>query len=141
MGRPIRLLAVTRSRRLSGGGAFKFDIDTLKRMGAMPVFYIPQPINEEGEGVTSLGSTLVVQSTDAMILAMRFAGITQVLAEAPDVKEGRFDCTFGFQNLKTFSLDVTEARKTLDALSYAITSAGNARTQPDRASQLLLSGR
>jgi len=87
-----------------GHFALEFDIDTLKRMGAMPVFYIPQSIGEDGEGVTSLGSTLVIQSTDAMILAMRFAGVAQMLAGAPDANEGRFDCTFGFQNLKTFSL-------------------------------------
>jgi len=106
-----------------GHFALEFDIDTLKRMGAMPVFYIPQPISEGGDGVTSLGSTLVVQSTDAMVLAMRFAGIQKMLAEAVDVNEGRFDCTFGFQNLKTFSLDVAETRKTLEAISYAITPA------------------
>jgi hypothetical protein len=104
-----------------GHFALEFDIDTLKRMGAMPVFYIPQSVGEDGEGVTSLGTTLVIQSIDAMILAMRLAGVTKVLAEAPDVNEGRFDCTFGFQNLKTFSLDVAETRKSLEGLLYAIT--------------------
>ncbi len=106
-----------------GHFALEFDIETLKRMGAMPVFYIPQSAASDGDGVASLGSTLVVQSIDAMILAMRLAGIAEVLEEAPEVNEGRFDCTFGFTNLKTFSLDVAETRKVLEAFAYAITSA------------------
>jgi hypothetical protein len=77
-----------------GHFALEFDVDTLKRMGAMPVFYIPQSAGD-GEGVASLGSTLVMQSTDAMILAMRLAGITKMLADATGVNEGRFDCTCG----------------------------------------------
>ncbi len=104
-----------------GHFALEFDIDILKCMGALPVFYIPQSGNDDGTGAASLGSTLVIQSIDAMILAMRLAGIAKVLAEAPGVSEGRFDCTFGFQNPKTFSLDVAETRKALEAFSYAIT--------------------
>lgn len=104
-----------------GHFALEFDIDTLKSMAAMPVFYIPQSATEDKEGGTSLGSTLVIQSIDAMILAMRVAGISKSLSDAPGVTTARFDCTFGFQNLKTFSLDIAEARKTLEALSYAIT--------------------
>ena len=104
-----------------GHFALEFDIDTLKSMAAMPVFYIPQAVSEDKEGVTSLGSMLVIQSIDAMILAMRLAGISKNLSDAPGVTTGRFDCTFGFQNLKTFSLDVAETRNTLEAFSYAIT--------------------
>jgi hypothetical protein len=107
-----------------GHFALEFDIETLKRMGAMPVFYIPQSAAGDGDGVASLGSTLVVQSIDAMILAMRVAGVAGVLAEAPEVNEGRFDSTFGFSNLRTFSLDVAETRKVLEAFTYAITPAG-----------------
>ena len=103
-----------------GHFALEFDIETLKRMGAMPVFYIPQPAARDGDGAASLGSTLVMQSTDAMILAMRLADIAEVL---PEVNEGRFDCTVGFTNLKTFSLDVAETRKVLEAFAYAITPA------------------
>jgi hypothetical protein len=105
-----------------GHFALEFDVSVLKSMGAMPVFYIPQATgNGDGTGVTSLGSTLVVQSIDAMILAMRLAGIKRVLDEAPQVDQGRFNCTFGFQQQVTFNLDVPETRKTLEAFTYALT--------------------
>ncbi len=66
-------------RRSFGHFALEFDISTLKRLGAMPVFYIPQSADPDTNEVTSLGSTLVVQSIDAMILAMRLAGVKKVL--------------------------------------------------------------
>jgi len=104
-----------------GHFAIEFDVQTLKRMGAMPVFYIPQATETDEHSVASLGSTLVIQAIDAMILAMRLAGVKKNLDEAPHVIEGRFDCNFGFEKLKTFSLDVPETRKTLEAFCYALT--------------------
>jgi hypothetical protein len=50
---------------------------------------------------------------------MRLAAIKKLLDEAPLGEH--LDCTFGFEKLKTFSLDVKETRKTLDAFSYALT--------------------
>jgi hypothetical protein len=102
-----------------GHFALEFDVNTLKRLGAMPVFYIPQATGEDTVGVTSLGSTLVVQSIDAMILAMRLAGIKKKLDESPLLD--RLDCELGFQKLKTFSLDAQETRKALEAFTYALT--------------------
>lgn len=69
--------------------------------------------------MTSLGSTLVVQSIDAMQLMMRLAGMKKNLDD-PELY-GPLVCDFGFQNPKTFSFDVPETRATLEALSYALT--------------------
>jgi hypothetical protein len=102
-----------------GHFALEFDVNTLKRLGAMPVFYIPQATGEDAVGVTSLGSTLVVQSIDAMILAMRLAAIKKLLDDA--ALGDRLDCTFGFEKLKTFSLNVRETHNTLEAFTYALT--------------------
>jgi hypothetical protein len=102
-----------------GHFALEFDIHTLKRLGAMPVFYIPQATDEDTYGVTSLGATLVVQAIDAMVLAMRIAGVKSLL-EAP-ATEKEIDCIFGFTTPKTFRLDVAETRKVLEAFTYAIT--------------------
>ena len=102
-----------------GHFALEFQVDTLKRLGAMPVFYIPQVTDGDTNGVTSLGSTLVVQSIDAMILAMRFSEVKRILDQFP-VGE-RLDCTFGFEKLKTFNLHAEELRKFLDAFAYALT--------------------
>ncbi len=104
-----------------GSFALEFRVDTLKQMGAMPVFYIPRAMQIDGIGVTSLGSTLVMQSIDAMVLMMRLAGVKKNLDDAPYVRHGRFDVTTGFEKPRTFNLDVPETRKTLEALSYALT--------------------
>jgi hypothetical protein len=102
-----------------GHFALEFEVDTLKRMGVMPVFYIPRATEEDPNGLMSLGSTLVVQSIDAMILAMRLAGIKDILDKSP--VGDRLDCTFGFEKLKTFSLDVPKTRETIEAFTYALT--------------------
>jgi len=90
-------------------------------MGALPVFYIPQATTADASEINSLGSILVMQMIDAMVLVMRLAGVKQNLDDAPDVTEGRFDNTFGFEKPKTFSLDVRETRNALEAFCYGLT--------------------
>ena len=92
----------------------------LKSLGALPVFYIPIPSDEESE-VAWLGSTLVLQVIDAMILATRMSGIKQIVEQNTYPVTENIDCTFGFQNLKSFKLNVTETRKFLEAFTYALT--------------------
>lgn len=102
-----------------GHFALELKVDTLKGLGAMPVFYIPQATDNDPSGVVSLGSTLVIQSIDAMILAMRFSEVKKILDQFP-VGE-RLDCTFGFEKLKTFNLHVEELRKFIEGFTYALT--------------------
>jgi hypothetical protein len=102
-----------------GHFALEFDISTLKRLGAMPVFYIPQSTDADTSEIPSLGSTLVVQSIDAMILAMRLAGVKRIFDQSRAGE--RVDCTFGFAKSKTFTLDVEETRKAIEAFTYALT--------------------
>jgi Putative abortive phage resistance protein AbiGi, antitoxin len=104
-----------------GSFALEFDVDVLKSLGAMPVFYIPQATDNDKTGVTSLGSTLVIQLIDAMILAMRLTGVRKNLDDAPDATAGRFDCEFGFEKPKKFNLDVAETRRVLEAFCFALT--------------------
>jgi hypothetical protein len=101
-----------------GHFALEFDVSVIKRLGAMPVFYIPQPVDEDTTEITSLGSTLVVQSMDAMILAMRLAGVKRLVETTLDEC---VDCTFGFQRLKTFNFDAQETRNFIDGFTYALT--------------------
>jgi hypothetical protein len=104
-----------------GHFALEFEIDVLKGLGAIPVFYIPRQISGGGE-VAALGSILVIQIIDAMILAMRLAGVKKKLDDAP-FATGEFPCTFGFTEtkLQTFNLDVAEARKFIQAFTYSLT--------------------
>ena len=100
-----------------GHFALEFEIDVL----TIPVFYIPRQVGSEGE-VTALGSILVIQIIDAMILAMRLAGVKKILEDAP-LAAGEFPCTFGFTEtkLQTFNLDVAETRKVIEAFTYSLT--------------------
>jgi hypothetical protein len=102
-----------------GHFALEFRIDTLKSLGAIPVFYIPQASKEGGEPI-ELGSTVVVQLIDAMVLAMRLAGIKQAL-ESSDEQASEIACTFGFDKPETFHLNRAELRKAVNAFSYALT--------------------
>jgi hypothetical protein len=102
-----------------GHFALEFDTETIKRMGAMPVFYVPQAVGAEADGRSSLGSTLVIQAMDAMVLMMRLAGVAEALAKARD--GDAFNCTFGFQNLRRWDFEVTELRRFVEAFTYAIT--------------------
>jgi hypothetical protein len=72
-GAPPRVLSVLQKRvcftelspgELSGHAekfgrfALEFEIDTVRRLGAMPVFYVPQPTSESGDG-SLVGTALV----------------------------------------------------------------------------------
>lgn len=105
-----------------GNFALEFDVHTLKRIGAMPVFYIPQATDNDENGVTSLAATLVIQATDAMILAMRLGGVKKILDD-PATTQSTLDCTFGLQTetLRTFHFNVPEARKVIEGFTYALT--------------------
>ena len=103
-----------------GHFALEFGIDTLKGLGAMPVFYIPQPGNQTDE-LAWLGSTLVMQVIDAMVLTMRLAGVQECLDESPPIVDGRMKHQFGFTKPMWFSLDIAETRRVLEAFAYGLT--------------------
>lgn len=104
-----------------GHFALEFEIDVLKGLGAIPVFYIPRQIGHESEAV-ALGSVFVIQVIDAMVLAMRLAGVKKTLDDAP-LATGQFPCVFGFTEtkLETFHLDAAQTRKFIQAFTYSLT--------------------
>jgi hypothetical protein len=103
-----------------GHFALEFPIDTLKALGAFPVFYIPQATATAGEGV-ALGPTSVVQVIDAMRLAMRLVELKTMLDGFPSITSERLEWGLGVQNHKIFNLDVTETRRTVEALTHVLT--------------------
>ena len=102
-----------------GRFALEFEIDVLKGMGALPVFYIPQATTAEASEINNLGSVLVNQMIDAAMLAMRFAEVKKLVDAAPDGT--RLDATMGVNKFKEFRLDAKETRNTLEALGYGLT--------------------
>jgi len=105
--------------QIFGRFALEFEVDVLKGMGALPVFYIPQATTTEPLEISNLGSVLVNQMIDAAALAMRLTELKKLVDDAPDGT--RLDTTMGANKLKDFSLDVKETRNTLEALGYGLT--------------------
>jgi len=103
-----------------GNFALEFRIDTLRKMGALPVFYIPQA-SGENDGAESLGATLVLQIIDAMVSALRIETIKESLETSSPEEVRNFTLGFTEGKFKDFSLNKTEALKTIEALTYALT--------------------
>jgi hypothetical protein len=106
---------VPRHSKEFGQFALEFDIDTLKRLHALPVFYIPK-----GD-TSSLGQTLVIQLIDAMCVIDRMARAKRLL-ELPNVAK-RVNCEFGFSEnrVKSFNIDAEEMRRSINGTTYATT--------------------
>jgi hypothetical protein len=102
-----------------GRFALEFEIDVLKGMGALPVFYIPQATSASPSEINNLGSVLVNQMIDATRLLMRVAELKKEVDAAPD--GSRLDRTLGVDKFKDFSFDSKETRNTLEALGYGLT--------------------
>jgi hypothetical protein len=110
---------LTEHAGLFGRFALEFEIDVLKGMGALPVFYIPQATTTEPSKINNLGSVLVNQMIDAAILAMRLTELKNLVDAAPD--DNRLDIIMGINKFKDFSLCAKETRNTLEALSNGLT--------------------
>ena len=100
-----------------GHFALEFEIDTLKRLGAMPVFYVPRAT----AGAGSLADTIVMQIIDAMRLTDRIARVTSILEQAP-AAQPTVPFTFGMtDNQKVYDLNPAQAKETLQGVGHALT--------------------
>jgi hypothetical protein len=98
-----------------GHFALEFEIDTLKSLHALPVFYIPRG------NTSSLGQTLVIQLIDAMCLVDRMARVKKFI-ESTATSGSRQNFEFGFSDRqKLFSIDVDELQRSIEGITYAIT--------------------
>ena len=99
-----------------GHFSLEFEVDTLKSLHALPVFYIPR-----GANASSLGQTLVIQLIDAMCLADRMARTKQFIESTARSRSWK-NFYFGFSDRqKIFNIDVDEFRRSIEGLTYAIT--------------------
>lgn len=105
-----------------GPFALEFDIDSLKRLGAIPVFYVPQA--GEGRDAGGLGGTLMNHLIDAMRLTDRIAQMEAILSSAPPDRDRQGITISVDAGPVLFDLDVKEARETLRALSLGLAPAG-----------------
>jgi hypothetical protein len=108
-----------RHAEIFGHFALEFEMETARRLGAIPVFYIPQ--NDGG-----VGTLLVTTLLDARAVIERAARADKYLTGDASAKPGeRFALTTGFarnpQDKKEFHLLRDESKTFLDALSHQAT--------------------
>jgi hypothetical protein len=104
-----------RHAREFGHFALEFEVDTLKSLHALPVFYIPRG------NTSSLGQVLVIQLIDAMCLVDRIARTKQFI-ESTATSRSRQNFEFGFSDRKRlFNIDIDELQRSIEGITYAIT--------------------
>lgn len=101
-----------------GHFALEFEVDTLKNLGALPVFYIPKW--SVSSLASSLGQTLVIQMIDAMCLIDRIARVKQFI-ESTATGGSRQNFEFGFDKKKVFSLDISETQRGIEGVTFGMT--------------------
>ncbi|MBI3884137.1 MAG: hypothetical protein HY302_00145 [Opitutae bacterium] len=109
-----------------GHFALEFRIETIRKLGGMPVFYVPNPKEANDSTPEQLGSTLVIQLMDARNLANHIAGLSEVF-RGPVPVEREIDFCVEFKEnpnaTKSFRLVTDEAKKTLEAITHGVTPA------------------
>lgn len=104
-----------------GRFALEFDEITMREMGGVPVFYIPQPASESGG--SQLGALLLSVTSDAQTLANRIRSVAEIIG-GPE-RSQKVDVTTSFtlspETAKTFRIDKNEAQVVFDMLGNALT--------------------
>jgi hypothetical protein len=116
-----------------GHFALEFEIDAVRRLGAMPVFYVPQPTGEAADG-SLVGAALVAIATDLRAVVQRMASLNEVLHGATPVHP-KFNFNVGFADSPdgrgNFTIDRDEAKNFLTAIGHAVTPWSDLRAGAD----------
>jgi hypothetical protein len=106
-----------------GHFSLEFEIETVRRLGAMPVFYVPQPTSEATDG-SLIGSAMVAIATDLRAVVQRMTMLNEVLHGQVPVNP-KFDFNTGFagspEGQGRFTIDRDEAKNFLAAIGHAVT--------------------
>lgn len=106
-----------------GRFSLEFEIDTVRRLGAMPVFYVPRATSETADG-SHVGSALVALSTDSLTVIERINALSELVnRSAPEVEKIELDLGFALspENRRCFQIDRAAARAVLEALGHGVT--------------------
>lgn len=105
-----------------GHFSIEYEIEVLKKMGAIPVFYIPLNLNNDGKDL-SIGSMLLIQFVDALNLIHRLNTISSLPEHGTLPAKLPFNVEYP-QNptiSKTFEIDTAESLNLLNALNHGLT--------------------
>ena len=110
-----------------GHFSLEFEIFSVRQLGAVPVFYVPQPIAEATDG-SLVGAALVAIASDMRAVMERISALHEVLhGQMPVNKE--LNVKFGFFNnpdgVRDFLIDRDEAKNLLAAIGNEVTPWNN----------------
>jgi hypothetical protein len=106
-----------------GHFALEFEFETARCLGAIPVFYVPQPISNPADG-NAVGVALVAIANDARAIIDRIARLSAVLnGPIPTAARMSFDVGFARSpaDRAVFNINSSEARMLLAALGHNAT--------------------
>ena len=106
-----------------GAFALEFDIDVVRSLGALPVFYVPDPMKESEDG-SHIGAALIAIVQDAQAVLQRMAQVQNIIDQAPlETRKLEFSTSFTSNpDLKnTVMLDRAEASNLIAALGHRLT--------------------
>jgi len=109
-----------------GPFALEFEVPVLRRLGAMPVFYLPDPL-AGGENMNALGMALLAVTMDAKAIVERMAFLDN-LFKGSMLVEPKLGFNPGFARnpdaLGKFTIDTEETKNFLNAVGYMTTPLG-----------------
>ena len=109
-----------------GAFALEFDIDVVRSLGALPVFYVPDPSTQSADG-SGIGAALVAIALDARDVIARMAVLQEVFnGTAPVAAKLQFNTSFTANpdNENNVILDTAEAKNLIAALGHGLTPLG-----------------
>jgi hypothetical protein len=113
-----------------GHFALEFEIDMVRRLGAVPVFYVPQPTSEAATDGSAVGTALLAIAMDSHVVIQRMACLDQLFKGSTPVAE-HFDWKPGFARSPDgrgdYRLNRDEAKNFLAAIGHAVTPWDNLR--------------
>jgi hypothetical protein len=106
-----------------GHFALEFNIEVVRSLGAVPVFYIPQP-SQTGTDGSGMATALLAIAADCWVVVQRMAFLDQMFKGPTPVAE-KFDANFAFASSPAgggnYRIDRDEAKNVLAAIGHAVT--------------------
>jgi hypothetical protein len=106
-----------------GHFALEFDIDVIRSLGAVPVFYIPQPAKAGADG-SAIATGLLAIAADCWAVVQRMAFLDRMFKGPVPVQE-KFSMEVGFASSPDgkgkYTIDRDAAKNFLAAVGHAVT--------------------